>query len=91
MKDQWYREDGSFGGGVYGTTVPLASTTTEELKSIANNIQLSFSILNIHGRSLNGFEANQTTQWHSSPSDVIHFANFQARKKVRTVFERHVV
>jgi hypothetical protein len=92
MQERSHCESGSFGGGVYGKRVPTASTMMEEQKTIANNILVFPTMLFSHNQSFNGFAAQQTTQWHSSPSDVIHSANFRrAKKKVRTVFERHIV
>ena len=81
MQDRSYRGSGYFGGGVSGTRVPLASTTLEELETIAKTIQLSLIVLFIHSRNFNAFEANRTTQWHSSPSDVMHSANFRRKRK----------
>jgi hypothetical protein len=53
----------------------------EEPKTIANNILMLPAMLFSHNQSFNGFEAQQTTQWHSSPSDVMHFANFRRAEK----------
>ena len=72
---------GCFGGGVYGVRVPLASTTLEELETIAKIVQVLFAMPCTHSRSFNAFEANRTIQWHSSPSDVMDSANFRRKGK----------
>lgn len=81
MQERSDCEGGSFGGGVYGTRVPPASTTKEVPITIANNILILPAMLFSHNQSFNGFEAQQTTQWHSSLSDVMHSANFRRAKK----------
>jgi hypothetical protein len=51
----------------------------KELEMIAKTIQLLFSMPFTHSQTFNGFEASRTTQWHSSPGDVMHSANFRQK------------